>query len=102
MAVLVAFMRPAGIATLANLAVGEVRAYESVALSGDMSTVALDGEWAMVVSTETATVKGAVGSAPDPAATAATTVTSAAYPVPAGIPVPVALKAGDKLKFAAL
>ena len=101
MPVLVTFMRPDGIGSRVLMNVGVARLTETLTLSTGVTTanVALDGEIALICSTETATILGARGTTPNAAATASTPVTDAGFPIPPGILIPVQLRVGDKLNF---
>lgn len=101
MAILVTFMRPDGLNGHLIANVGSSRAYEDLTLSSGVTTtaVAADGEVALVVSTEAETIRAARGSSPDAATASATTSSDAAFPVPPNVPIPVQLRAGDKLNF---
>lgn len=96
MPVLVSFMQPGFGGSVANLIIGKVRAAESVAVGSATTNAAQDGEIAVLVSTESAAVWGAVGPVPDAGAA------TASFPLPSGMIVAVEVKAGDKIDFAAL
>jgi hypothetical protein len=101
MAVKVCFMRAVSVGEGKGLGYGSCRASETVAVPGTTTGAALAGEYVLVLSTETAAVLMAVGSAPNAAAVAETAATSAAMPLPPLTEKPVVVSAGDKLAFAA-
>lgn len=101
MAVKVSFIRPKGIGAIEAPAIGSCRVCETIAVPGTTTAAALDGEIAVIVSTEATAVIAAHGSAPDAAATASTVATSAGYGIPPGQTVPVVLSAGDKISIKA-
>jgi len=87
---------------LRYLALGVCRAAETVpSAPGTTTTAALEGELAIIVSTEATTIIGAHGSAPDAATTTASGTSGAGYAIPPNTPYVVALKAGDKFNFKA-
>lgn len=102
MAVIVTFTRPGGLGSISSVGMGRARAMESVSVPGTTTIATQEGEMAIVVSTETDVILGAIGSTPDAQATAATDVTSAGFAISPGVPYPVALQTGEKLNFKAL
>lgn len=101
MPVIVCFATPGGLGTINAVGVGRVRAAESLALNGTTTASVQDGEIVLLCSTEASTVLGAHGTTPDAAATAATAATSAGFPIPAGVLVPVAAAVGSKINVKA-
>lgn len=101
MAVLVSFMQPGGLGSVNAVGVGRCRVAESLTLSTGVTTTnaAADGEIALVVSTEAATIRGARGTVPDAATTAGGSVSDASFPIPPNTIVPVAMRVGEKLNF---
>lgn len=102
MSVDVVFQLPAGVGSVDNLAIGSAARYETVAAAATGSLTALDGEMAVLFNTSASDlVYVAHGPTPNAAATAATAATSARYPLPPRVLVPVAVKAGDKFAVVA-
>jgi hypothetical protein len=102
MALIVSFGMPAFIGSNAMLAMGKIRATESIAMGGTTTIAAQDGEWAFIRNTETAAIKVAHGLVPDASATTATAQTSAYYGLGIDQDLPVAVKTGDKFSAAAI
>lgn len=102
MAVLVSFITPRGIGAISAPGVGDCRVCENITVPGTTTATALPGEMVLISSGEAALVRAAHGTAPDAAAADRTSATSAGYPVPPGILVPVVPKAGDKISIKAL
>lgn len=102
MAVIVSFMRPGGLGSIHAVGVGRVRVRESLSLNGTTTASAVEGEMALLCSTEEGVVLAAFGTTPDAAATAATGVTTAGFSVPPGTWVPVALPVGAKINVKAI
>jgi hypothetical protein len=74
---------------------------ETLSVPATGTYTAQNGEIAYIVSTESAVVIAAHGSAPDAAATTGIATTSAGYAIPPGMPITVALRAGDKIDLKA-
>lgn len=102
MALLVSFGKPGYLGSLAVLGLGECRVSESVALGGTTTNAAQDGEIALLISTESAATYVAQGLTPDASATTATNATEARQAIPPLALVPMEMKAGEKIAFAAL
>lgn len=102
MAVVVSFIRPSGIASVHAPGIGECRASETITVPGTTTAAAQNGEIVIIASSEADIVLAAHGPAPDAAATASTTATSAGYPIPSGGFMPVVPKTGDKINVKAL
>jgi len=102
MAVIVSFIRPGGLGSVHAVGIGACRVRETLALNGTTTAALEDGEIAVLCSTETTTVLGAFGVTPDAAAAASTAVTSAGFPLPVGMIVPVAGLAGSKINVKAM
>lgn len=84
------------------LSIGVCRAAETVASApGTTTTAALEGDVAIIVSTEATTIIAAHGSTPDAATTTANGTSGAGYALPPNTPYTVALKTGDKINFKA-
>lgn len=101
MPVKVSFMRPGYIGSLSAFGVGDCRICETVTVPGSTTATLQDGEIAVLVSTEASEVVVAHGTAPDAAATAMTSTTSAGYAMGAREGLLVAGKAGDKINIKA-
>lgn len=84
MSVIVCFVLPRPLGFIGTPVVGEIRVREDIALDGTTTASTQDGEVIIVANNETDMVAGAVGTTPDPDATAKTTATSAGFPIPAG------------------
>lgn len=97
----VAFMKPAYAGSIYNLATGFCRASETLSAGVASTTTALDGEIMLILSTEAAAIVVAVGITPNGAASAATGTTSAGFPVPPNVLIPVQCRGGDKIEFEA-
>jgi hypothetical protein len=83
-------------------AIGSIRAREAVAVAGVSTGVAKAGEILILVNTEASAVLVAIGNAPDAAATAATTATSAGFYLAAGErSLPIVPATGDKVSVKA-
>lgn len=101
MAVKVSFMKPGGLGSINAVGLGACRTCETVTVPGTTTASLQDGEIAVLLSTEAASVVAAHGSTPDAAATNATNATSAGYGVPAGMAVAIAGNVGDKINIKA-
>ena len=102
MSVKVCFMRPATVGAVGGLAYGTCRASETVSVPGTTqgSAQAAQGEYVLVLSTESTAILMAVGSTPDASASTETSATTAAMALAPLAEKPVFVKAGDKLSFA--
>ena len=99
----VSFVTPNISGKAPGIGISRIRAKEVVSVPGTTTTVALDGEFAVVGNGEASMVAVAFGTAPDAAATAENgVVTSAGYPVGAGaVSDPLILPAGAKVNIKA-
>ena len=103
MTVVVSFIRAAGLGALNTPGVGACRIRENITIPGTTAAALQDGEFAIVGNAEVSMVAVAFGTTPDAAATAATSVSSAGYPVPAGMcSDPIVAPAGSKINVKAL
>ncbi|TQN59597.1 hypothetical protein FLX27_22045 [Agrobacterium tumefaciens] len=103
MSVVVSFFKPGGIGGVgAAPGIGYCRATEVLAVPGTTTTASQAGEMILIVSSESNVVRVAHGNTPDAAAAAATSDTTAGYPVAPGIMVPVAPGIGHKINVKAL
>lgn len=102
MAVVVAFMKPGGLGSIAAVGIGQCRVRETLTVPATTTASAQAGEIALILSTETAAVLAAHGAVPDGQAVAAGNDTTAGYPVAPNLPVAVATKVGDKINVKAL
>lgn len=103
MTVVVSFITSGGIASGVS-GIGRVRAQERIAVGGTTATAAQVGETVLIGNGEANMIAVAWGTAPDAAATAENgTVTSAGYPIGAGmVGIPVVPGAGAKINAKAV
>lgn len=102
MSVIVSFVTPRGAGSVHAPAIGDCRIRETVPVPGTTTASAQDGELVLICSMEAAVVLAAHGTTPDAQAVAATTATSAGYPIPTSGIVPVIPNEGEKINFKAV
>lgn len=102
MSVVVSFITPRGLGSVSAPGIGECRVRETITVPGTTTATVADGEMVLISSNEADIVLAAHGTTPDGQAAASTAATSAGYPIPAGVIVPVMAKVGDKINIKAL
>lgn len=103
MSVVVSFIKPAGIGGVyAAPGIGQCRVRETITVPGTTTAAVEAGEMVVIANGESSIVLAAHGKTPDAAAAAQDANTSAGYPVPAGLMVPVVASAGDKINIKAI
>lgn len=100
---IISYLKPGTPPGSRGLGIRDCRVRETVALSSTTSAAAQDGEFAVVGNTESSMILVARGTTPDAAATAATSDTTAGFPLAAGqVSDPIAMAAGDKISVKAI
>lgn len=103
MTVVVSFITPAGIGSINAPGLGACRIRENITIPGVTTAALLPGEIAIVGNAESAMVAVAFGTSPNADLTDSTLVSSAGYPVPAGMNSdPIVAPAGSKISVKAL
>lgn len=100
MTVVVSFLRAKGAGVIG---MGSVRVRENITIPGTTTNTALEDEIAIIGNAETSMVAVAWGTAPDAAALAGTSATTAGVAIGAGaVSYPISLKSGDKINVKAV
>lgn len=102
MTIVVSIMRPKAIGPDGFPVVGYARIREDLTAGSTTTGTLNNGEVFYLVSTETAAIAVATGTAPDAATTTGTAASTAGIPVAPNIPVTIAAPAGSKLNAKAL
>lgn len=103
MSVIISFCKTKGIrGNSGNPAIASVRIREDEALDGVTTATVEDGEVVLIGNNETSMISVAFGTTPDADATAATALTSAGVPVPAGLVLALTPPTGSKISVKAL
>jgi hypothetical protein len=98
MTVTVSFFKPTSPGAAGAAGVGFIRVRETIAIPGSTTATAEAGEYVVVLNEEASAVLVAHGTTPDAAAAAATSVTTAGFPVEAGaVSPPIVPATGSKI-----